>query len=193
MFYFRHRCGERFAHRMYGPGSRHGHDHHRDDHRHGGGRSRIGRMFDHGDLRLVILQLLAEKPRHGYEVIKAIEERLGGAYSPSPGVVYPTLTMLEELGYAAPSPGEGSKKPFAITAEGQAYLDSNRATVDAIFARIAEVGAAQAGGPAPPVLRAMENLKLALRMRLARGPLGEAELRAVTAALDAAATTIEQS
>ena len=68
--------------------------------RHGhGGRSGLGRFFAHGDLRLVILHLIAEKPRHGYEIIKAIEEQVGGAYSPSPGVIYPTLTLLEEIGY----------------------------------------------------------------------------------------------
>ena len=84
----------------------HGHDdrelgHHR--HGRGGGRSGLGRFFAHGDLRLVILQLIAEKPRHGYEIIKAIEEQVGGAYSPSPGVVYPTLTLLEELGHVTVS------------------------------------------------------------------------------------------
>ena len=68
---------------------------------HGRGGRRGGRVLDHGDLRLLILRLLEEKPRHGYEIIKAIEEQVGGAYSPSPGVVYPTLTLLEELGHAA--------------------------------------------------------------------------------------------
>jgi DNA-binding PadR family transcriptional regulator len=156
---------------------------------HGGGRG--GRILDHGDLRFVILQLLAEKPRHGYEIIKAMEEKTGGAYSPSPGVVYPTLTLLDELGYAATEPGEGSKKAYAITPEGQALLNANRATTEAIFARLAEVAAATTGG-APQVRRAIENLKLALRMRLGRGPLSEEQLRLITAALDNAATTIEQ-
>src|SRR5438552_19040211 len=90
-----------------------------------GGR-RHSRIFDHGDLRFVILQLIAESPKHGYEIIKAIEDKLGGAYSPSPGVVYPTLTLLEELGYATLSASEGSKKLYSITQEGFAYLDSNR-------------------------------------------------------------------
>jgi DNA-binding PadR family transcriptional regulator len=155
---------------------------------HGGGR---GRVLDHGDLRFVILQLLAEKPRHGYEIIKAIEEKTGSAYSPSPGVVYPTLTLLEELGYAATVPGEGTKKAFAITPEGQALLDANRVTTEAIFARLAEIAAASAEGM-PQVRRAIENLKLALRMRLGRGSLSEEQVRRITAALDTAATTIEQ-
>jgi hypothetical protein len=86
-------------------------------HRHrGGGRSGLGRFFAHGDLRLVILQLIAEKPRYGYEVIKAIEEQAAGAYSPSPGVVYPTLTLLEELGYVTVSSGEAGRKQHEFMA-----------------------------------------------------------------------------
>ncbi|MGH7125460.1 MAG: PadR family transcriptional regulator [Stellaceae bacterium] len=150
-------------------------------------------MFDHGDLRLLILQLVTEKPRHGYELIKAIEDQLGGSYSPSPGVVYPTLTMLEELGYATVAAGDGGKKLYTVTPEGTAYLDANRAAVEAVFARMREVGAAHGGGPAPQILRAMENLRMALRMRIARGPLTEEEVRSITAALDGAATEVEQS
>ena len=163
--------------------------------RHGmrGGGRRGGRVFDHGDLRLIILQLVAEKPRHGYELIKAIEDQLGGSYSPSPGVVYPTLTMLEELGYATVAPGDGGKKLYTVTPEGTAYLDANRSAIEAVFARMREVGAAHGDGPAPQILRAMENLRMALRMRMARGPLTEEQVRAVTAALDGAATQVEQS
>jgi DNA-binding PadR family transcriptional regulator len=162
--------------------------------RHGrrGGR-RHGRIFDHGDLRFVILQMIAESPKHGYEIIKAIEEKLGGSYSPSPGVIYPTLTLLEELGYATLNASEGSKKLYAITRDGSAYLDANRASVDEIFARIAEVHSAHGGGTAPQIVRAMENLTLALRMRLARGPLTEEQNRAVAAAIDAAAVAVERS
>ncbi len=158
-----------------------------------GGGGRHGRVFDHGDLRLVILQLIAESSKYGYEIIKAIEEKLGGSYSPSPGVVYPTLTLLEELGYATLSTSEGSKKLYAITQAGTAHLDANRASVDAIFARIAEVNSVHGGGPAPQIVRAMENLTLALRLRLARGPLTEEQNRAVAAAVDAAAVAVERS
>src|SRR5712691_1530926 len=121
-----HPC--RFAHGQFGFRGFHG-----GRRRSRGGGRRHGRVFDHGDLRFVILQLIAESPRHGYEIIKAIEDKLGGAYSPSPGVVYPTLTLLEELGYATLSASEGSKKLYSITQEGVAYLDSNRETVAAIF------------------------------------------------------------
>lgn len=167
--------------------------------RHFGGRHgmrggwRGGRVFDHGDLRLLILQLIAEKPRHGYELIKAIEEQLGGSYSPSPGVVYPTLTMLEELGYATVAPSEGGKKLYTVTPEGTAFLDANRSAVEGVFARMREVGAAYRGGPAPQILRAMENLRMALRIRMARGPLTEEQVRAITASLDGAATQVERS
>ncbi|MDR3516111.1 MAG: PadR family transcriptional regulator [Azospirillaceae bacterium] len=159
-----------------------------------GGMGRRGRrVFDHGDLRYVILRLIAEKPRYGYDIIKAIEEMVAGAYSPSPGVIYPTLTLLEELGYASLGLDEGGKKLYTITPEGTAYLDANRVTVDMIFARIEDTRSAQADGQAPQLVRAMENVKLALRLRLARGPLSDEQLRAVAAALDAAALGIEQA
>jgi DNA-binding PadR family transcriptional regulator len=183
----RGRFGRRFAHRGFDADS----GHFRGE-RHGRGR-RGGRLFDHGDLRFVILRLIAEKPRHGYEIIKAIEDQVGGAYSPSPGVVYPTLTMLEELGYATVGATEGARKLYAATPEGLAFLDANRPAVDAVLARIDAARSAYGDGPAPQIVRAMENLRLALRLRLRRGPLTEVELQAITTALDGAATTIERS
>lgn len=100
-----------------------------------------GRMFEQGDLKMVILQLLAEKPRHGYEIIKALEERSGGVYAPSAGAVYPTLTQLEEMGHATASE-DGGKKVYTITDAGRAYLDENRNTVDDVFERLSDIGAA---------------------------------------------------
>src|SRR5882672_2066003 len=162
-------CDERrHARDEFGFGGRHMGGRH-----HGRGGWRGGRVFDHGDLRLVILQLIAEKPRYGYEIIKAIEDKVAGAYSPSPGVVYPTLTMLEELGFATVASSEGGKKLYAITPDGTANLAANKPLVDAIFERMAEAGEAHGGGRAPQILRAIENLKLALRLRLSRGPLSE--------------------
>ena len=157
---------------------------------HGGGRG--GRLFDHGELRFVVLHLLAEKPRHGYEIIKAIEERSGDTYSPSPGVIYPTLTMLEELGHAAVTE-ESGKRLYALTSAGEAFLSDNQPPADAAMARMREAAAARGAGPAPPIVRAMENLRLALRLRLSRGPLSETQARAVAVALDAAAVAIEQT
>ncbi len=168
----------------------------RGDHHHGPGEHRHGRgersrVFDHGELRLVILALIAERPRHGYELIKAIEERLGGSYSPSPGVVYPTLTMLEELGHTTVTES-ASKKLYAITDEGRAYLAANAAAVAAAMGRMAERGA-RPDAPAPQLIRAWENLRLALRLRQANGPLPEAALHAIVTALDAAAIAVERS
>lgn len=179
------RCKKERHEHMRGFG-RHRHEH--------GGEMRRGRVFDHGDLRLLILHMIAEKPRHGYEIIKAIDEKLGGAYSPSPGAVYPTLTMLEELGHASVQPSEGSKKLYTITPEGQAFLDANKAAVDGLLQRMDEINAAtRRAGPAPQILRAKENLSLALRMRLTRGELSEEAVRAIVSALDAAAIAVERS
>lgn len=156
---------------------------------HGGGGPR--RLFDHGDLRLVVLKLIADKPRHGYELIKAIEDLSGGSYSPSPGTVYPALTMLEELGYASISTDDSNKKLYTITADGDSHLKDNTGIVEIIFHRLSKVKALHGDGPAPQILRAMENLKTALRLRLARGPLNDEQVRAVAAVLDDSATRIE--
>lgn len=152
-----------------------------------------GRMFEQGDLRFVLLKLISEKPSHGYEMIKAIEDRLGGAYAPSPGIVYPTLTLLEELGYIVVQETDGPRKLYALTPEGKASLDQNQATVEAIFARMAEINERHGGGPAPQILRAMENLRTALRLRLAHGPLDAGQVAVIARTLDEAAKTVEAS
>ncbi|WP_158747190.1 PadR family transcriptional regulator [Acidisphaera sp. L21] len=171
------------------------------DHHHEGGRSRHrderggrrpSRLFDHGELRLVVLALIAEQPRHGYELIKEIEDRAAGTYTPSPGVIYPTLTMLEEIGHATLAES-GGKKLYTIAPDGTAYLAANKPAVDAALGRMQAVSMAHSGGPAPDIIRATENLKLALRLRLGRGPLSEGQIRAIAAALDIAAVAIEQS
>ncbi|QWT21217.1 PadR family transcriptional regulator [Bacillus sp. NP157] len=102
----------------------------------GGGRFGGGRMFGTGDLRLLLLALIEEQPRHGYELIRTIEEMFNGQYSPSPGAIYPTLTMLEELGYARVEAETGGKKLYAITDEGRAFLTENRDTLDALTERL---------------------------------------------------------
>ncbi|MGE0743301.1 MAG: PadR family transcriptional regulator [Hyphomonadaceae bacterium] len=162
----------------------------RHGHRHGGG---FRRMFEHGDLKFVVLTLIAEQPRHGYDIIKQIEARVGGAYAPSPGVIYPLLTTLEEMGLAELSASEGAKKLYAITEQGRAELASNKPSVDALFERIAAARESFASGRAPQIVRAMENLKLALRLRMEHGPLSEAQVQAVADALDAAAQAVERS
>jgi hypothetical protein len=101
--------------------------------------------------------------------------------------------MLEELGYVTVSIRDGTKKLHTITAEGQAYLDAYRPTVDALLARMAEANRTHGGGSAPQILRAMENLKLALRLRLSRGPLSDEQANAVAALIDGAATSVERT
>ena len=171
---------------------RHEGRHHRHHgHRFGGCRS--GRLFDYGELRLLSLAMIGEQPRHGYELMKAIEERMGGSYSPSPGVIYPTLSWLEDMGYAALQTEEAGRKRYRITAEGEAFLTANHAAVDNLFSRLAAGGAGSPHGVPAPVVRGMENLKLALRLRLKRGPLDQTAAEAVAAALDAAAQAVERS
>jgi DNA-binding PadR family transcriptional regulator len=189
-------------HRHFGFGGRHSDDRHHGRgpfgfHGHHHGRrgmrgERMGRFFEHGDLRLVILSMLAEQPAHGYELIKALEEKTGGAYAPSPGVIYPTLTLLEEQGLAAVAAAEGGKKLYTITDEGRAYLASNQGVIDAIAARITEAGA-RSSVFSPRVMRARENVRNALKYKLSSGQLTDAQITAIVAALDAAAAAIEQA
>jgi DNA-binding PadR family transcriptional regulator len=105
----------------------------------GGDWFRVGRMLAQGDLKLLALALIAEQPHHGYELIKLIEEKTSGAYSPSPGVIYPTLTFLEEAGYVT-AESEGAKKRYTITEQGRAYLEENRDVADMILDRLAGIG-----------------------------------------------------
>jgi DNA-binding PadR family transcriptional regulator len=158
-----------------------------------GRRERSDRVFEQGDLRLLLLKLVAEKPRHGYELIKAVEEGVGGAYSPSPGVVYPTLTLLEDLGYAKAAEAEGGRKLFAVTPEGEAFLAEQAAQVAELTARMEQVSVANRGRGAPQIVRAMENLRTALRLRLSAGPLTDEQVSRVAEALDAAAKAVEQA
>ena len=151
---------------------------------------REGRMFDGGELRLVILALIAEKARYGYEVIKELGERVGGDYSPSPGVVYPTLTMLEEMGYASASLDPQGRKLYAVTPEGEKVLADNKAQIDAILARFGDSDSRFAGFVS--VKRAMLNLRSALQLRLRGRAATPDEIQAIVDALDAAAKTIER-
>jgi DNA-binding PadR family transcriptional regulator len=182
-----HHCGEKHFRGRFGEGAEFG-----GRGGHWGGRFR-GRIFESGDLRFVILRLIAEKPRYGYEIIKAIEERLGGAYAPSPGVVYPTLTLLEELGYVTVTTGEGTKKLHTITDEGKAELEANKAAVDALFGKMEQANAVFLRGRAPQIIRAVENFRMTLRMKTSQGVLTEEQIRKIVDAIDGAAKQIEQS
>lgn len=154
--------------------------------RHGGGRPR---MFEQGDLRFVVLKLLDGKPAHGYEIIKAVEERFGGAYAPSPGIVYPTLTLLEEQGLIAVVETEGPRKLYGLTHEGRAELGRSAGDVERVYARMSELRERFGGGTAPEIMRAMENLRAALTLRMSRGAPDDTSK--ITAILDAAARSVE--
>jgi DNA-binding PadR family transcriptional regulator len=160
----------------------------RDPGDHGGRR----RLFDHGDLRFILLSMVAARPAHGYDLIKALEERMGGGYSPSPGVIYPTLTMLEEQGFARCSAEDG-KKLYHATPEGEAFLNANQGELDAIQARIDHVARERRVLPDPRIVRAVENLRTALRLRLASGAIPEERVPAIAAAIDAAAAEVERT
>jgi DNA-binding PadR family transcriptional regulator len=141
-----------------------------------------------GDRRLIALALIAEQPRHGYEIIKVLEDKTDGWYSPSPGIVYPTLTYLEEAGYVT-AQSEGAKKLYTITDEGRAYLDENRAFVDAVLERLAAIGERvsrlrrrfgseerEANGLPPLVRAALENLREVASKRLEGDEDAEAKI-----------------
>ena len=159
----------------------------------GGGRSgRIGRLLEHGDLRFVLLALLEEQPRHGYELIKALEERTGGAYRPSPGVVYPTLSLLEDEGFVRPAAGDSARKLYEVTDEGRAALQENRVSVNAVFGRMEEA-AARSHATGPRVGRAMTNLGMALQQRLADPALDAETLDRIVRVIDEAAAAVEKA
>ena len=155
------------------------------------GRWRGGRMFEQGDLRYVVLRLLEEKPRHGYEIIKALEERFGGAYAPSPGTVYPTLQLLEDLGYARIVPGPEGKKVYEITDEGRAHLADNRDTVDNIFDRISKLVGHFLDEPMTEVHGAFRRMGKATYSRATESVQDQATLAKIVEILDRAATEIE--
>ncbi len=146
-----------------------------------------GRMFEQGDLKLVILRLLDEKPRHGYEIIKELEERSSGRYTPSAGAVYPTLTMLEDLGYAVATPEDGGKKVYAITDTGRAHLLENRSAVDELFQRVSEIGDAVFGDSVRPARDAMIALTKEFGSAMMNGRRSAEEIQRITEILQRAA------
>lgn len=156
----------------------------------GGQRSR--RMFDGGELRLVLLKLIAAEPRHGYDLIRSIEELTGGAYAPSPGVVYPTLTLLDEMELIEARQAEGAKKLFAVSEAGTAHLAEHSSQVEALFSRLAEVGAERARTDSASVRRAMGNLGQVLMHKLRAEELDKEALHQLVALIDDAAQKIER-
>ncbi len=165
--------------------------------RHGGfggrehGLGRGERLFDAGDVRLVVLKLLSEQPSYGYQLIKTMEERLGGGYTPSAGVIYPTLTMLEEEGLASVSTSD-NKKVYSVTAEGKQYLEANKQRIEELFARLDVAGRGFRRGRSPEIMRAFMNLRGAIAMRMHRENVTPEQIRKISEAINAAAKAIDE-
>jgi len=158
----------------------------------GRGRRRSRRMFESGELRLVLLKLIADEPRHGYDLIRAIEDLTGGEYAPSPGVVYPTLTLLQDMALIEEAPGEGPRKAFQITDEGRKHLEEREEEVEALFERLRDLAPREGSGAGPAIGRAVKNLMTALRHRVSRDGIDDELLHEIAAILDEAAQRIER-
>lgn len=148
-------------------------------------------MFSRDELRLLLLSLIAEEPRHGYDLIKALEERSGGHYAPSPGVIYPALALLADEGLIAERPGEDTRRRFALTAEGKALLAAEAEQVSELAERLTQLAERAERSRRPQIERAAFNLAMAVRQRLMTG--GEDELpHDIAAIIDEAARKIER-
>jgi DNA-binding PadR family transcriptional regulator len=158
--------------------------------RRGGRRSR--RMFESGELRLVLLKLIADEPRHGYDLIRAIEDLTGGEYAPSPGVVYPTLTLLQDMGLVEEAAVEGPRKPFQVTEEGRAHLQEKADEVEALFDRLRDFAPKESHHGGATIGRGIQNLMTAVRNRVSRVGWDEDLTHEITAILDEAAQRIER-
>lgn len=184
-------------HRMHRGGRHHqmGERHERggrgDGHRGGHGRDKLHRLFEHGDLRRVLLALVAKKPSHGYELIKAIEEASSGLYVPSPGVIYPTLTLLEEQDFLEAVATGNGRKSYQITSAGEAELAQHQSAVDMIFARLAQATRKREGNLAEGIADTMHRLKSVLRGNMMRGDLSQPQVERVNATLLKAVESIE--
>ena len=159
--------------------------------RRGGGR-RSRRMFESGELRLVLLKLVADEPRHGYDLIRAIEDLTGGEYAPSPGVVYPTLTLLQDMGLIEEAAGEGPRKPFQVTSDGRDHLDEKAKEIEQLFERLEDMAPKETHSSGASLGRGVSNLMTAIRNRVSRTGWDEELTHEITAILDEAAQRIER-
>jgi len=160
-----------------------------------GGRGRgrrARRMFESGELRLVLLKLIADEPRHGYDLIRAIEELTGGEYAPSPGIIYPTLTLLQDMGLIEEAAGEGPRKAFQATDEGRTHLEERAEEVEGLLERLSDIKPRNEHSAGPAIGRAVKNLMTALSHRVGRDGLDEELLLEIAAILDEAAQRIER-
>ena len=157
-----------------------------------GRRGRRGRMFAQGELRLALLALIAEQERHGYELIKAIEEMTGGDYAPSPGAVYPTLQLLEDEGAIAEAEAEGAKKPFTATQQGRDELDRRAEEGEGLMRRLGRHGERTTTVRSHDLFRAMGNLGSVLKNRARAGKLDERTINEIVDMIDEMAKRIER-
>ncbi|MEP8682223.1 PadR family transcriptional regulator [Enterobacter ludwigii] len=156
----------------------------------GGGRR--PRFFGHGDLRLVILDILTHNASHGYELIKAIENMTQGNYTPSPGVIYPTLDYLQDQTYITITEEENGRKRIAITVAGQQWLDENQEQLAQIQARIKARSVGFQLRKNPQMKRALDNFKAVLDLKVNHGELSDAQLKQIIGVIDRAALEISQ-
>ncbi|WP_114191770.1 PadR family transcriptional regulator [Edaphovirga cremea] len=205
---FGHRRGEcrhdEEEHRHHGGGRLHrGGHHHQGADGEGRGRGRgpgrgrgerMHRLFEHGDLRMVLLALVAKKPSHGYELIKAIEEASSGLYVPSPGVIYPTLTLLEEQDFLTPAATGNGRKSYQITDAGKAELQQHQEMVDIIFARLAQSRGQhhREGNLAEGIADVMNRLRHVLRGNMMRADVNPEQVARINAVLLTAVEAIEK-
>lgn len=209
----------RFSHTFHGRHGGHHHGHHHDhfafphgfgrghggpfggdpfgdDGARGGGRGGRGggrrRLFDNDALRLILLKLIADEARHGYELIRAIEALSGAAYAPSPGVVYPTLTLLSEMDLIVEEPSEGSRKRFAITDAGRAQIEDRSEALEMAMERLSHLAKKAERTDGGPVRRAMHNLRFAVQQRLEKEGADNQTMFDVAALIDEAVAKIER-
>jgi DNA-binding PadR family transcriptional regulator len=159
--------------------------------RRGFGRGGRERLFDAGDIKLVILRLLSEEPSYGYQLMKTMEQRLAGGYTPSAGVIYPTLTMLEEEGLISASTSEGSKKVYSVTPQGLEFLEANKQRIGELFMRLEEAGEEFRRGRSPELMKAFMNLRGAIWARLARGNATPEQIQKLSEIVHRAAKEID--
>ena len=157
----------------------------------GGGRRRR-RMFGPGELRLVLLKLVADEPRHGYELIKAIEELTEGAYAPSPGTIYPTLSLLEDEGAIAQATGDETRKAYEATEAGRGELAERAEEVDALFERLSGHGEHRRAYATPEMFRAAGNLASVLKNKARSGDLDDETVSQIVDLVDDLAKKIER-
>nr|WP_274922017.1 PadR family transcriptional regulator [Providencia sp. G1(2023)] len=202
-----HGEGRHSEERCHGEG-RHGHGHGekcchgegRHGHGHGGERQRgrgrgkgLRRLFDHGDLHIMVLSLVAKKPSYGYEIIKDIQEASNGLYVPSPGVIYPTLTLLEEQGFLESQIVERNRKSFTITPEGASHLAQNKDIEVVIARKLAKARDMQQGGNlAEDIEMAVSRFKALLRHKMVLKQLNEEQTRQIASIINDAVKQIEE-